>query len=359
MGVASPVIDAIRWQRAGMNSAIGSPLYARLLDVTLDDIARGGPCADVFEQTPECDPIADALALRFLGGVHRIVLQGAAPDLAKAFPSAGGVFAPDDATADPAAAFLATIADHRAEMVDALSFGVQTNEVGRCAALLVGFLAVAHECALPLRVLEVGTSAGLNLRWDHFHYEGGANDTTWGDPSAQLCVPDVYVEPRPPLAIDARVVERAGCDRSPIDPSTDAGRLTLRSFVWPDQDVRLAMLDAAIAVAASVPAQVEGSDAAEWVAARLQEPQHGVATVVFHSIVWQYLPVMTRERIVGTLARAGANASADAPIAWLRMEPGVDPAKAAELRLRVWPGGHDRLLATTGYHGRPVRYRLP
>src|SRR5204863_254585 len=55
----------------------------------------------------------------------------------------------------------------------------QTNEVGRAAALFGGFLLVARETGLPLRLLEIGASAGLNLRWDHYRYEQG--DAGWGD----------------------------------------------------------------------------------------------------------------------------------------------------------------------------------
>jgi hypothetical protein len=36
------------------------------------------------------------------------------------------------------------------------------------------------------------------------------------------------------------------------------------------------------------------------------------------------------------------------------MEPGVNPPKGAEVRLRQWPGD-ERVLAISGYHGRPVR----
>jgi hypothetical protein len=172
-----------------------------------------------------------------------------------------------------------------------------------------------------------------------------------------LQFPDVYVDPRPTFDVGVSVVERAGCDRRPIDPLTDDGRLVLRSFVWPDQHTRLAMLDAAIEVAARVSARVEQADAAEWVEARLAERHTGVATVVFQSIVWQYLPASTRARMVAAVSRAGTRATAAAPLAWLRMEPGADPAKAAELRLRLWPGIGDHVIATTGYHGRPVRYR--
>jgi hypothetical protein len=38
--------------------------------------------------------------------------------------------------------------------------------------LIGGFLRVAAMTRRPLRLLEVGSSAGLNLRWDHYRYEG-------------------------------------------------------------------------------------------------------------------------------------------------------------------------------------------
>ena len=50
-------------------------------------------------------------------------------------------------------------------------------------------------------------------------------------------------------------------------------------------------------------------------------------------------------------------ATPDAPVCWLRMEPA---GEVADVRLSTWPGrdgGHDEeLLATTGYHGPPVRW---
>src|SRR5436189_23159 len=87
-------------------------------------------------------------------------------------------------------------------------FAHTPDEVGRCASLLPGFLTVANVTGRPLRILEVGTSAGLNLRWDHYRYEGGAAGTTWGDPDSPLRFDGVFDEPRPRLDVDAHVVER-------------------------------------------------------------------------------------------------------------------------------------------------------
>jgi hypothetical protein len=152
------------------------------------------------------------------------------------------------------------------------------------------------------------------------------------------------------------VVERRGCDRNPLDPTTDDGRLLLRSFVWPDQADRHRRLDAALAVAAEVPVVVDRADAAAWAAEQLAEARPGAATVLYHSIVWQYLPQTTKDGLVAALAAAGASASPASPVAWLRMEPPVDPSDAAELRLVTWSGGPatEVVVGRTGYHGDPV-----
>ncbi|HMK11722.1 MAG TPA: DUF2332 domain-containing protein, partial [Acidimicrobiales bacterium] len=231
-----------------------SPLYGELLAHAADDVAAKGPCFDVVKGH-ERDPYGTALVLRFMGGVHRLALEGDAPDLARHYPSAGGSL---DA-GDPWPAFVETVASHVDLLRDRLADGVQTNEVGRAAALAPCFLTVAIETGLRLRVLEVGTSAGLNLRWDHFGYDD--DGTRWGDPASPLQLQDRWSgNPRPwadAPSHDGLVVDRAGCDPNPIDPTVESGRHKLRSFVWPDQTARFARLDAAIEIARRVPARID------------------------------------------------------------------------------------------------------
>jgi hypothetical protein len=87
--------------------------------------------------------------------------------------------------------------------------------------------------------------------------------------------------------------------------------------------------------------------------------------VVFHSILTLYFTPEDRDRLASMLAEAGSTATADTPLAWLRFEhPDTgDPVATGwsrigrpEVRLTVWPGGDDRLLAVAAAHGPPVRW---
>jgi hypothetical protein len=280
--------------------------------------------------------------------VHRLVLQGHAPGLARFYPSAGGTPEP----AGAAAALTETLEQHRDELPELIQRPVQTNEVGRSAALLVGFLAVARDTGLPLHTLEVGASAGLNLRWDCYRYTGPAGE--WGDRDAAVHITEAFTGGRPPLDVRPEVVERRGCDPAPLDPARAETRLTLLSYTWPDQSRRFAQLRAALDFAPSVPVEIDRAGAVEWLEAQLSEPRPGVATVVFHSLV---LPFLGEEGITAlwrTLEAAAQRARPDAPLAWLSLEAGDD---MAAVRLMTWPGGEARLLAHASFHGPPVEWR--
>jgi hypothetical protein len=335
---------------------LGSPLYGDLMERAAADVEAGGVIRDVLAGH-ESDPGPSALPLRLFGGLHRLALAGRAPVLAAHLPSTDG-------DGDPAAAWpgvLRTVEDRFDELRDLVNRNVQTNEVGRSAALLGGFLLVAEETGLPLRLLELGASGGLNLRWDHYHYRCG--DWTWGRPDSPVNLDGYFMGAPPPVLSAAgsgdppggRVVvaERHGCDAAPVDLASAEGRLTLLSFVWPDQAHRLAVLRGALEVAAAVPVVVDRADAAGWLAAQLGVPVRGVATVVFHSVFWQYLTDAAREACLTTLQEAGVRASSDAPLYLLRMEPAHH---TFEVRLTSWPGARDQLLATCSGHGREIRW---
>lgn len=338
-----PLIEAIDRQRRAC-ARVGSALYVTLLDAMAADVTAGGPCRAALGPH-EGESLGSALPLRFLGAIHWLVLGGDVPVLARHYPSVGGTPGPelvDD--------FLTTVAERADDIEARIGLPVQTNEVGRSAVLVGGYLEVARRSGLPLRVLEVGASAGLNLRWDHYWYDTG--DSTFGDPASPVRFEGVWAGTAPRLDdVAVEVAERAGCDAAPLDITAEAGRRQARSYVWPDMVERLARLDGALEVAARVPVTVERADLGAWAERRLAEPAPGRATVVAHSIVWQYVSPPARDRLRFALRRAGVAATDEAPVAWLRMEPA---GSVADLRLTWWPGGGEEVLATAEYQGSTV-----
>jgi hypothetical protein len=329
----------VRFQAKGC-AELGSPFYAALLESAAGDLHSGGAVFDAltgFETESEWS----ALPLRLMGAVHRLVLQGRLPQLEPHYPSVGG-------DGDAGAAwpyFRDALSEHRQEMRQLVARACQTNEVGRSAALLGGFLEVAHRTRLPLRVLEIGASAGLNLRWDRYRYESG--EAGWGDEYSPVRFVHFFDVP-PPLDRTAEVVERKGCDLEPIDPTSDDGALTLRSFIWADQLGRLSRLDGAIEIARAIPLDVERVDAATFLERELDEPRPDMATVVYHSVFVQYLSEGARRRITAAIDQAVSRATPDAPVYHLRMEPD----QGAQFQIKLG----DELLATSQAHGTSVRW---
>lgn len=333
------IAEQLRWQAEACRM-IGSPLYAGLLERAAVDVEARGPAWDVLRDH-EGDPRFSVLGLRLLGTVNRMAIAGREPELASAY-EAGDASRAWGLLRD-------AIERNAAELRPLVDLPVQTNEVGRCNALLFGFLAVAAETGMPLRLLEAGASAGLNLRWDRFGYR--ADGFAWGPADSPLQL-EFELEGTPPaLPAAVEVAERRGCDANPVDASTPEGRLTLLSYVWPDQPERIARMEAALTVAEKVPVTLERETAAAWTERMLAQRASGRATVLYHSIVSQYLSDEEREAFFGHVRAAGERASAGAPLAWLRMEPTDD---RADLELTLWPGGETRRLARVGYHGNPV-----
>jgi len=325
---------------------LGSPFTARLcraLAATLDESTETGRRAKTWPG----DPGRDALALRLCGGLHFLVLSERCRLLKAAFPPQG---APEFTLR---ALLPGVLRDHDETLVSFLDGPPQTNEAARAAVLLPGFLQIARDTSLPLNLHEIGASAGLNLAFDRFGFRYG--EAFWGDKNSPVLLePDLRGKPVP-LGGRLRIAARRGADIAPVHLSQTDARLRLRAYVWPDQPERAARLEAAIRLAAAARLRVEAQDALAAVRAMLASRPEGAATVLCHSVVWQYLAEATQAGIVEAMRAAGGEATRASPLAWLRMEPGR--VGDAALTLTLWPGGETRHLADADFHGRWIAWR--
>jgi hypothetical protein len=309
---------------------LGSPVYGRLAERLAADPGAAQPIVG--------DDVSWDLGLRLFGAVHWLVQTGAAPD------ALSGEWGDFEAALDRNQHVLRRFVAEQ---------GVQTNETQRCVALLPAFLSVARETGLPLDLLELGPSAGLNLLFDHYRYSYA--EGRWGDPDARLsfdAVERTHV-PASLLACSVEVRRRRGVDLRPVDAKTPEGVQLLRAFVWPGLSARMARLDAAIATLehTDTPPQLIRGDYVELLPDILAGRPADAATVVFQTASTAYLTPEERARLRATLDAAG---SAGAPLAWISSRTHEEQASESddgwELELRIWPD-EGRLVALVDYHG--------
>lgn len=335
-----------------------APFMARLLERGREWL-RQDSAAHAHFAAQAADPLAAAVALRWAAALHHLALRGMEPWFS-IWPPAPGATGASAVQLDDAIA--AAWSGQRAALDAALARPPQTNEVQRSAALLPGLLHVAAATERPLNLLEVGSSAGLNLWCDKYRYDGTV--WQWGEADAPLCLRPQWQGPAPALPIQPlRIGRRAGCDAAPVDLSDPGEALRLASFIWPEQEERLARLRSAASAVATwtldAGALIQARSAAAFCADELSRRQPGCTTVLMHSVVWQYIAPDEQAAIRATLEQAGRRASLHAPLAWLRFEP-TGKSGAVELRCRLWsgasPGGQERLLARCHPHGSQVEW---
>lgn len=273
-----PTVADVFLEHAQHEAERRSSLMVALLVGVADDWGSGGITRPVLDPYADDAP-GSALPLRFAAALHRLVLTGQAPELAAHYPTVGGTAAPELAW-PPARRVLER---RTAQVRELTGRRCQTNEVGRTMPLLVGLADVIRRTGAPLRLLEIGASAGLNLLLDRFRY-----GEAWGPPDSPCRLPDLGLD----LDIAGlRIVERAGCDPAPLNPRNEEARLRLSASVWGDQVDRFQRLRGALAVAGSYRVPVEQAGAAEWLTRQLaaQPPADTGVPVVWHSIVRSYV----------------------------------------------------------------------
>jgi hypothetical protein len=337
-------------EQEGWCSKFGSPFTALLCSTLAERLDESTLIGSRVLSWPG-DPTTqgDALPLRVCGALHGLARSNREPALTAVFPGAASQVTPNDLWL----AVRGALERNPSHFETYLATAPQTNEVGRSAVLMCGFLEIAKQVGLPMQLFEIGASAGLNLIADRYQYRFGTAE--WGDPRAALLLEPQWQGPAPPVEAHVRVAQRCGCDVAPLDISMAPERARLVSYVWPDQTDRLARLETAIETALRDPPRLERMEAANWVEERIHATpdQPGRVRVLFHSVVWRYFSIETQQRIEAHMERCGARAEGDTPLAWLRFEL-IDKAPGAALTLKLWPTGEESVLAYAHPHGQSI-----
>ena len=328
----------------------GATVTARVVAALRDLLERGEPGAllDAIRTWPGA-PLADALPLRVAGGIHALHLKGAEPALAAIYEDRAGL--------DDAAIVAAAIRAHEVELLPWLDGPPQTNEAGRSSNFIAAMLWLAEQGLPPrFQCLEIGSSAGINLMLDRYHYDL-AGVQVGPEPGAMRFKPDWQGNPPPAQKIG--IVSTRGCDVAPVDLTDPAQALRLKAYIWPEHTVRFERMAAAIAEAGKSAPDLVQMNAADFIEAELAKPQAaGTTRVLMHSIVWQYVPEDQQARVTGAMEAAGARATPERPLAWIALEANR-VLHLHELVVRYWPGGGEPvMLARAHPHGASIDWQV-
>lgn len=341
------VLHALEWQ-ADHAARNGAPATGRVIRAMIPLLDGPTHCGARMRQWPGLS-LEDAMPLRFTGGLHNLFLTARAPGLGPVYR--GKVT--DQAVIDALVADLT--ARYDAELLTWFDGPPQTNEAGRSASVMAQLLWLAQHLGPRFELLELGASAGINTMMDRFHFDLGGVEL--GDPASPMRIaPEWRGVPPPDFPVEIAAIR--GCDVAPIALTDPAAALRLKSYVWAEVTSRLERIDAAVALAAERAPQVERADAGEWVARQLAILQEsGVTRVLFHTIVWQYIPAATRAQITRAMEQAGTTATPERPLAWVTVETNRQTFRH-ELRARYWPGGEEPVLLGEAHaHGAWVEWR--
>ena len=254
-----------------------SPLYQRLIEVIASDPDLLG-VLNAMESSPRPNVM--------LAGVQLLLMKGDEEDLARFYPNlATSARDPDDI----AAPFRQFVLEHRSELVEiGRHRRTQTNECRRCVALLPAIWALPVD---RFHLVDLGTSAGLNLQMLRYHYRWG--DTEWGPDSKVRLSTENRGRPVTPRPVTN--VTRTGLDLQPLDATDPEDRLWLEALVWPEQHDRRQRLQAALALAAADPPRLVAGDAIETLADVVAALPAADPVVVVNSFVLNQLPPERRD----------------------------------------------------------------
>ena len=341
------VEDAILWQADHAENA-GAPATARLVRALLavieTDTATGRRMANWHGITLE-----DAMPLRVAGGFHALFLAGEEPRLGEIY---NGLMS-DQSLVDALVADTARKFDTM--LLPWLDGPPQTNEAGRSACVMAALLWLSRRLGPKFALNEIGASAGINTMMGRFHFDLGGVPV--GPSLSSMRIAPNWRGPAPP-SNPVEIVEARGCDVSPVDLRDEKQALRLKAYVWPEAKERMVRLDTAIAMAKRAPPDLVQQDAGEFVDALMaQEQEAGVTRVLFHTIMWQYMPQPTRDAITAAMEEAGERATEAKPLAWIALETNRETSKH-ECRVRYWSGGADEVLLAEGHpHGAWVDWK--
>lgn len=179
---------------------------------------------------------------------------------------------------------------------------VQTNEVCRASYLYPIMADIYESCGKPLALIEIGTSSGLLLGLDHYHYEY-QNGPSIRLPAAALTITSQNRGETLPSSIYQNPVinMRIGIDLHIVDLKNNENLEWMLALIWPEHVERRHQFMKAKEVNNTIQKQFFEGDAVALLPLIVQTVPEDYGLVVFHTHVANQFPPELKRQLTDTL----------------------------------------------------------
>lgn len=240
----------------------------------------------------------------FLGAVHYLLLKGKNHELKEYYGSI--VKAPRD-SATAFTYFRDFCLWHKNEIIPILKNKlVQTNEVRRCAYLYPSFCYIYEKTKRPLAVIEIGTSAGLQLLWDKYCYSYNT-DRVYGDVHSELEIISEIRGERSPFLLKQSppVTSRIGIDLHVNDLKDPEDYLWLKSLIWPEHNERITNFEKAVHCLKAQPLELIEGNGVKLITEIASKIPQEIVVCVFHTHVANQFPQEDKCELIERIQKLG------------------------------------------------------
>jgi hypothetical protein len=264
------------------------------------EIAKDDELLELCTNARNGQPVPNLL----FGAVHYLLLKGFEHKLKEFYPSIVVEARPPNNSFEYFKEFCLININ---EIIDLLKTKlVQTNEVRRCAYLYPVFDFIYKKSKKPLALIEIGTSAGLQLLWDKYSYSYNANEVVGNKGSRLHITSELKGDIRPFLpSTPPPVSTRVGIDINTVDLTDEDENLWLKSLIWTEHNERLMMFERAASYITECPVQLVEGDGVTLLRGVVDRVSNDSAVCIFHTHVANQMPLETRKLLLSIVESIG------------------------------------------------------
>lgn len=232
----------------------------------------------------------------FLGAVHYLLMNGIEHELAAYYASMVDVPKESSGAFDCFKDFCMQNEHAITQLLE--NKLVQTNEVRRCAYLYPSFCHIYNLTKKPLALIEIGTSAGLQLMWDKYSYSYNASQK-YGSEYSMLEISAEMRGDRLPFLFkhSPPVTRRIGLDLHINNLNDAEDYLWLKALIWPEHKERNTDFErAAHSLKGHTIELIEG-DVVAILPEIVQTVSKDSSLCIFHTHVANQMPAETKKKL--------------------------------------------------------------